>query len=833
MMSNQTSSTDSAFKIPMAPQFYPSQSESLLFQDIIEEKAVALRNVLNDFLKVQPYRKFDIEFNSFLKRIKRIIIDGHRSGSNISRVTNSSQIAPLYARPSASFNYRPSTSFNYRPPTTVSMVSSSDYGTLRLPENNFQPIEPRELSNPFKPPDCLQPRVVLSRIDQSGHNSHESHSISATVIEVSQNHNETVKENNIHEVARKSKSLSRNEPTARNTYSDVTFDENNQNVTFNENNQNQNVDDDNNSIESLLEDVGFKIIVGLTENNETKKKNASQHSNNKSNVLGNVEKFLSMWSLNMKLIKSSQQSNISKHVLILTGNLLSEDKLTVVEKRHEAGILEGRKENNLVKTRNGLYRLVGNIIGGSPNELYQTCLSINGIPRTWRNIVKQLTGTENKTKNVFDFSISSPAGPITKPTRATMNLDASMTRKGTTYSKNITLVNHKRKLSEYDETENNKIKHRKFGEHLPLLLASTPKKPKKQPTMFETPSQILKNKFSQNILNKQRKLNNVNDSIHINKKRKSQSKEQTSKFLKPKTPEKTLLSSNNSTKYAKQISRNSSVGSKNNTKLSNQSSKISNSSVSKSKSKTLENSSVSTRSLNNSKQQSKLKTSINSTNHSVEKSKENVKAIKQITPKMPKNKTVTKHVNVAKEIKKKKVSTSGSALTKTNNKCIKAIKPKAKICDESLNNTNTHQKLKANKSKTKQVHCPNGSSTGLDLFGCIDHGDFGNVSDYNVMASPGKLSVVLGNDKSRSVTPPLFNCQWSSTAKSLVASEPPTPLSKSMEAKALKRVKAPKITLEDEMKYNKKKNSKQSIDFKTVSNKINKMLEFGSGYDED
>lgn len=318
-MSNQTSSTDSAFKIPMAPQFYPSQSESLLFQDIIEEKAGALRNILNDFLKVQPYRKFDIEFNSFLKRIKRIIIECHRSGSNVSRITNSSQIAPLYARPSASFNYRPSTSFNYRPPT-MSMVSSSDYGTMRLPENNFQPIEPRELSNPFKPPDCLQPRVVLSRIDQSGHNSHESPSISATVIEVSQNRSITIKENNTHEIARKSKSksLSRNEQTARNTYSDVTFDENNENE-----NVNVNVNDDNNSIESLLEDVGFKIIVGLTENNETSKKNnASKHHNNKSNVLGNVEKFLSMWSLNMKQIKSSQQSSISKHVLILTGNFI-------------------------------------------------------------------------------------------------------------------------------------------------------------------------------------------------------------------------------------------------------------------------------------------------------------------------------------------------------------------------------------------------------------------------------------------------------------------------------------------------------------------------------
>ncbi|XP_026806710.1 putative uncharacterized protein DDB_G0289263 [Rhopalosiphum maidis] len=834
-MSNQTSSTDSAFKMPMAPQFYPSQSESLLFQDIIEEKAAALRSLLNDFLKVQPYRKFDIEFNSFLKRIKRIIIEGHRSGSNVSRITNSSQIAPLYARPSASFNYRPSASFNYRPPTTISMVSSSDYGTLRIPENNFHPIEPRELSNPFKPPDCLQPRVVLSRIDQSGHNSHESPSISATIIEVSQNHNVTVKEKNTPEITRKSKSLSRNEPPAHNAYSDVTFDENN---------QNENVNDDNNSIESLLEDVGFKIIVGLTENNETNKKNsASQHHNNKSNMLGNVERFLSMWSLNMKQIKTSQQSNISKHVIILTGNLLGEDKLTVVEKRHEAGILEGRKENNLVKTKNGLYRLVGNIIGGSPNELYQTCLSINGVPRTWRNIVKQLTGTGNKTKNVFDFSISSPAGPIAKPTKAVVNLDASMTRKGTTYSKNITLANHKRKLSEYDETENHKIKHRKFGEHLPLLLASTPKKPKKQPTMFETPSQILKNKFSQNICNnsnKQRKLNNVNDSIHINKKRKSQSKEQTSTFLKPKTPEKTMLSNINSTKNAKQISGNSSLGNRSNTKLSNQTSinnskstNSINSNATKSKSKTLENSSMSIRSLNNSKQQSKMKTSINSTNRSVDKSKENVKAIKQTTPKLQKDRIVTKHVKIVKEVKKKKVSVSGAALTKINKKSVKTIKPKAKICDDSLNNSDTHQKLKKNKSKTKEVHCLNGSSTELDLFDCVDHRDYGNISDYNVMASPSKLSVVSGNDKSRSVTPPLFNYQWSSTAKSLVASEPPTPLSKSVEAKALKRVKAPKITLEDEIKYNKKKNSKRSIDFKTVSNKINKMLEFGDGYDED
>jgi len=200
------------------------------------------------------------------------------------------------------------------------MVSSSDQSMLRLPENNFHSIEPSELSNPFKPPDCLQPKVVLTRIGQSSCVSHESPSTSSTVMKVSQNHNVTVEENNTHAIAQQSKSLSTNQPTARNTYSDVTFEEN---KSVSESHKNENINDDNNSIESLLEDVGFKIIVGLTENkNETSKKSdASQHQNNQLNVSENVEKFLSMWSLNVKLIKSSEQS-LSKYVLILTGNLM-------------------------------------------------------------------------------------------------------------------------------------------------------------------------------------------------------------------------------------------------------------------------------------------------------------------------------------------------------------------------------------------------------------------------------------------------------------------------------------------------------------------------------
>jgi len=81
---------------------------------------------------------------------------------------------------------------------------------FRLPENNFHSIKPSELSNPPKSPDRLQPKVVLSRIEQSSCVSHESPSTSSTVMKVSQNHNVTVEENNTHEIAQQSKSLSTN-----------------------------------------------------------------------------------------------------------------------------------------------------------------------------------------------------------------------------------------------------------------------------------------------------------------------------------------------------------------------------------------------------------------------------------------------------------------------------------------------------------------------------------------------------------------------------------------------------------------------------------------------
>lgn len=209
------------------------------------------------------------------------------------------------------------------------------------------------------------------------------------------------------------------------------------------------------------------------------------------------------------------------------GTLLGNDRVTVIEKNHDAGIIESRREFNLIKTKNGLYRLIGSIIGSSSKEFYEACLAVKGLPRNWKCMVKKLPGNEkNSKKAMLNFSLDSPAGPI-KPTKAT-NLDMSVTRKGTTYSKHISLkTNKKRKFSENELGESSRQKTQ-FHDNLP---ASTPKRPKKTHTMFETPSQILKNKLVKNLNNKANsRLGTINDSIHVTKKRQSYSKEQV-KFI--------------------------------------------------------------------------------------------------------------------------------------------------------------------------------------------------------------------------------------------------------------------------------------------------------------
>lgn len=297
----QRNSDASAFKIPMAPlPPQPSQAETLLFNDIMEEKTLALRNTLTEYLQVLPYRNFNIDFDNFLKHANKRIQEVKRAGTNTSRLVNSTQMASIYSRPSSSFNCRQG----------MSMMSSHRNSTLRLPENNFQPIES---SNPFRPPENfnIQPRVVLPRLDNSGYISRES-SVCATVIEVSHAKNKAAETNNYHNNFEPSEPKDKSQSIVPNLYSDVTMDENNA-VPETQRNNDVNASS---SIESLLEDVGFKIVVGLPNNSKSIKKIDASKSYDKQLIpTKDVEKFLSVWSVNIKLVKLNT-------ILILTGNKL-------------------------------------------------------------------------------------------------------------------------------------------------------------------------------------------------------------------------------------------------------------------------------------------------------------------------------------------------------------------------------------------------------------------------------------------------------------------------------------------------------------------------------
>lgn len=99
------------------------------------------------------------------------------------------------------------------------------------------------------------------------------------------------------------------------------------------------------------------------------------------------------------------------YIFLFLGTLLAGDQTTVLKKAHRAGILVVRKTKHIVKTDNGLYHLIGPIIEGSPVNLYRACVEANGIPKTWRNILSNLS------------------------MEVDINLNESMTRKGTIYNK--------------------------------------------------------------------------------------------------------------------------------------------------------------------------------------------------------------------------------------------------------------------------------------------------------------------------------------------------------------------------------------------------------------
>jgi len=146
------------------------------------------------------------------------------------------------------------------------------------------------------------------------------------------------------------------------------------------------------------------------------------------------------------------------------GTLLAEDQTTVLKKVHKAGILVVRKTKQIIKTDNGLYHLIGPIAEGSPVNLFRACVETNGIPKTWRNILANLS------KEVE------------------VNLNESMTRKGTIYNKE--------KVTGHNSNENRPlfdlINDKDFCQQLTELSTSRTIKPF---GVCHTPTQLLKNRF--------------------------------------------------------------------------------------------------------------------------------------------------------------------------------------------------------------------------------------------------------------------------------------------------------------------------------------------------
>jgi hypothetical protein len=201
-------------------------------------------------------------------------------------------------------------------------------------------------------------------------------------------------------------------------------------------------------------------------------------------------------------------------------------------------------------------------------------------------------------------------------------------------------------------------------------------------------------------------------------------------------------------------------------------------------------------------------------------------------------KSILQQSSLKLSINSTKSSGKQTPLSERNEKTKNKIKPNVKTKSTKIIETVkplSHSELKKNVDNSKnfkgevaeiqkKVKRPNSPVSGI--FGDINFDSFDNSNmTMNVMLSPGKLSVVSGSEKSRCETPPLFGLQWNSGTKSLVVSEPPTPLGKLVEAKALKRVKPPKITVDEEIKKIKRNN--KSLDFKTITKEMNMLLQFG------
>lgn len=245
-----------------------------------------------------------------------------------------------------------------------------------------------------------------------------------------------------------------------------------------------------------------------------------------------------------------------------------------------------------------------------------------------------------------------------------------------------------------------------------------------------------------------------------------------------------------------------------------------------SKSRTLENSNVHDVVINktNSSKTKHKTSSINSTASTLEHSKR----LKLENSKTKKNSKAQNENIIDSKSKTSLSDKERSKLTKQKSKQ-DSKQIHSKVLNEiPKNNRGTETK------KGFSAVIPTKNASGLGLFDNIDEEYYSDNSDLNMLESPGKISLLSRTDSSKCETPPLFNQQWIGTSgKSIAISEPPTPLSKSVEAKALRRVKKPEILEKDELKEmkrhkaSKKKAGDNEKNYDTVNKMINDLLVYG------
>lgn len=247
--------------------------ETLLFNDIIEEKSLQLRDMMDQFLQVHSFSKFESEFNLFVKRIKHITKDGQRNGTNLTRRITQMPLdngAQPFSKP------------------------TEDGGSQVYNEQHAEP------TNSFKQPPVAdyKPRSMLTLINPSN-NINKTMNICDTIIEESSTNNDSVQKD-----AQQPECLP---PTAPIPCSVPSQSDNASTTAFN----NGNDDDTMESVESVQ-------ILNNSDNTGTSQLSQDQ-SNCSVRSLGKSKvKYLTKWSANTKEIKSNKGN--SKSVITLTGN---------------------------------------------------------------------------------------------------------------------------------------------------------------------------------------------------------------------------------------------------------------------------------------------------------------------------------------------------------------------------------------------------------------------------------------------------------------------------------------------------------------------------------